>query len=163
MEAGMEKRVEKTKAQIAEAVRISRSIAGALRHLGLRVAGANYETIKRAVAELGLDTTHWTGQGHRRGSTEPIVKARPLELVLVRGTRPHSKLRRRLIRAGLLAPLCDDCKLAEWRGGPIPLELDHKDGDRSNNELGNLRLLCPNCHALTPTYRGRNIGARYRR
>jgi hypothetical protein len=35
--------------------------------------------------------------------------------------------------------------------------LDHVNGDRSENRLGNLRLLCPNCHALTPTYRGRNI------
>ena len=40
------------------------------------------------------------------------------------------------------------------------LQLDHIDGDRSNNELGNLRLLCPNCHALTDTYCGRNIGRR---
>jgi len=44
-------------------------------------------------------------------------------------------------------------------GGPIPLELDHIDGCRSNNQLQNLRLLCPNCHALTPTYRSkRRIG-----
>lgn len=41
-------------------------------------------------------------------------------------------------------------------GRDIPLELDHIDGERSNNLLENLRLLCPNCHALTPTYRGRN-------
>jgi hypothetical protein len=47
-----------------------------------------------------------------------------------------------------------------WEGGPIPLELDHVDGDRRNNDPSNLRLLCPNCHALTPTYRGRNIGRR---
>ena len=45
-------------------------------------------------------------------------------------------------------------------GGSIPLELDHVDGDRTNNLLCNLRLVCPNCHALTPTYRGRNIALR---
>jgi hypothetical protein len=39
----------------------------------------------------------------------------------------------------------------------VPLELDHVDGNRSNNELANRRLLCPNCHAPTDTYRGRSI------
>jgi len=46
--------------------------------------------------------------------------------------------------------------LSEWQSRPIPLELDPIDGDPRNNRLGNLRLLCPNCHAFTPTYRGRN-------
>lgn len=41
-------------------------------------------------------------------------------------------------------------------GQPIPLELDHIDGNHQNNALQNLRLLCPNCHALTPTFRDKN-------
>ncbi len=47
-------------------------------------------------------------------------------------------------------------KLSLWLNKPIPLELHHKDGDNTNNELDNLELLCPNCHALTDNYRGRN-------
>jgi hypothetical protein len=50
---------------------------------------------------------------------------------------------------------CEECKLDKWLDKPIPLELDHIDGDNRNNIKQNLRLLCPNCHAFTPTYRGR--------
>jgi 5-methylcytosine-specific restriction endonuclease McrA len=50
------------------------------------------------------------------------------------------------------------CDRERWNGLPIPLELDHVNGMRSDNRLSNLRILCPNCHAQTPNYRGRNIG-----
>ena len=49
-----------------------------------------------------------------------------------------------------------ECELTEWREQLITLELDHINGDNKDNSLDNLRLLCPNCHSQTPTYRGRN-------
>lgn len=57
---------------------------------------------------------------------------------------------------------CAECHISDWRGYKISLELDHIDGNNHNNELSNLRLLCPNCHSLTPTWRGRNcnLGAK---
>ena len=63
------------------------------------------------------------------------------------------KLKIRLINEGLLSSECDICGRARWLDGEIPLQLDHKDGDKENNNLRNLRLLCHNCHALTPQYR----------
>jgi hypothetical protein len=54
---------------------------------------------------------------------------------------------------------CMMCGNTEWLEQPIPLELDHIDGDASNNLPINLRLICPNCHALTPTWKGRNRGS----
>lgn len=51
---------------------------------------------------------------------------------------------------------CEVCGLNEWNGTNIPLEVHHLDGDRLNNEISNLQLICPNCHALTETYRGKN-------
>lgn len=58
--------------------------------------------------------------------------------------------------------MCDCCNNSLWLGQDIPLEIHHEDGDSSNNELVNLRLLCPNCHALTDNYRGRkNIKRNY--
>ncbi len=53
---------------------------------------------------------------------------------------------------------CEICGIAEWCGKPAPIELDHIDGNTEHNEKTNLRLLCANCHAQTPTYKGRNIG-----
>ena len=53
---------------------------------------------------------------------------------------------------------CSLCNITEYNSKPIVLEVDHKDGDHSNNTIKNLRLICPNCHSQTPTYKNRNIG-----
>jgi hypothetical protein len=53
---------------------------------------------------------------------------------------------------------CQSCQLEEWLGKPIPLEVDHIDGNAGNNDFNNIRLLCPNCHGLTDTWKGRNKG-----
>jgi hypothetical protein len=133
------------------------SIAQVLRRLGLRVAGGNYEHIKAKVKALGLGTGHWTGQAHLRGKPNPHAPRQSLETILRRDTAYQSnKLRKRLIKEGIFESRCASCNQTEWLRKPIPLELDHIDGDKTNNELSNLRLICPNCHALTPTYRGKN-------
>lgn len=53
---------------------------------------------------------------------------------------------------------CESCGNIEWQGKPIPLQMDHTDGNSLDHSPGNVRLLCPNCHAMTPTYGARNIG-----
>lgn len=60
-------------------------------------------------------------------------------------------------RHKLIEYKCDTCGCTgEWQDGFISLELDHKDGNNKNNKISNLHYLCPNCHALTETYRGKN-------
>lgn len=66
------------------------------------------------------------------------------------------KLKRKLIEDKIKEHKCEICKLKEWQGVLIPIELHHIDGDRFNNNLDNLQILCPNCHALTDNHAGKN-------
>jgi hypothetical protein len=148
-----------TDQEILDAVSTSRSLAQVMAKLKLR-PGGNQSRLKRRIQDLDLDTSHFVGQGWRLGDHRPPVPAAPLDEVLVIGTlRKTSHLRRRLIKEGLKEARCEMCGLDSWNGGPIPLELDHINGVRDDNRLSNLRVVCPNCHALTATYRGRNVGA----
>ena len=67
-----------------------------------------------------------------------------------------NKIRKKILQEGLKPHQCESCGLTEWLGNPIPLEVHHKDGDRNNNVFENYELLCPNCHAFTDSYRGKN-------
>lgn len=146
----------RNRVRLARAVAESHSIRGALKKLRLAPAGGNYETIKKAIREYGIDTSHFTGQGHLRGKTHNY-NTRPFREILVRGRfEQTARLKRRLLAAGYKDHRCASCGLTEWLGQAIPLELHHKDGDRTNNLLRNLELLCPNCHAPTDNYRGKN-------
>lgn len=66
-----------------------------------------------------------------------------------------SRLKKRIILEK--GYFCNICNISEWNNNSITLDLDHIDGDNKNNQIKNLRLLCPNCHSQTDTYKGRNI------
>jgi hypothetical protein len=140
------------------AVAASPGYAATLRALGLIPAGGNYDRLQRRIRELGIDTSHFTGQGWNKGGKFVPRPARPLEEVLVAGqwTASHN-LKERLLRAGLKKAECELCGWAQRApDGRIPIELDHMNGDKNDNRLVNLRILCPNCHSLQPTHRGLN-------
>lgn len=71
-----------------------------------------------------------------------------------------NKIRNKLIAEGVKTHQCEMCQRTSWLGRPIPLELHHIDGNKLNNTKNNFKLLCPNCHALTDSYRGRNVKKR---
>jgi hypothetical protein len=117
--------------------------------------GSNATTLKRRAEELQIDTSHFLGMGWNLNGIPANKK--PLSELLRDGVlvRPHA-IKSRLIEEGLLLDECSKCKLSKiWFGEPIVLELDHIDGDRFNNRLENIRLLCPNCHSQTSNFRGR--------
>lgn len=148
-----------TNEDVANAVSTSVSIRQVLSKLGLVAAGGNYASIHRLIQELELDTSHFTGMLWSKGKI--LGKKFPLEDYLSnRRTIQSHKLKLRLFSEGFKLKICEGCTLTTWKGLPISLELDHVDGDHDNNELSNLRVLCPNCHSQTPTYRGKNKKAK---
>jgi len=145
--------------QFIEAVAHNNSIAGVIKALGLIPAGGNYATVNNKIKELNLDISHFTGKGWNIGLKFKPKEDKPLSEILVENSNYQSfKLAQRLIKERVKEHKCERCKRTEWEGVPIPLELHHMNGTRTDNRISNLQLLCPNCHALTDNYRGKNIG-----
>lgn len=151
-----------TNEEFKKAVEESLSLAEVMRKLGLHVGGANYATVNRKIKALGLDTSHFTGQGWNVGNKYRQIKhAQPLKEILVKDSTyvSTSKLKLRLLKEGLKEYKCEMCGNTEWQGQPIPLELHHINGDHSDLRIENLQILCPNCHAFTDNYRGKVLSA----
>jgi hypothetical protein len=139
--------------QLREAVRASSSVAEVVRRLGISPVGGSQAHIGRRIADLRLDTAHFTGGAgapRRAPRRNPLVLGSPMD-----GRVPGERLRRALLRTGV-PEVCAECGTAPWwNGGPLRLEVDHINAAHWDNRPENLRLLCPNCHAVTDTYRGR--------
>jgi len=146
-----------TKEDYEKAAKVSLSYAGMARYFGIVAKGGNYATIKKRVKEYNIDVSHFTGQGWNVGMKFKPMKHYDLKDILQKDF-PYStsNLKRRLLEEGVKEHRCEKCKRTEWEGEPIPLELHHINGDRNDNRLENLQLLCPNCHAQTESYRGKN-------
>lgn len=147
-----------TDEQLKEAIKNSRSWRQTLPKVGLKETGGNHKHLKKIADKLNIDYSHFTGQSYRRGAVVPVRPAKELSTILVENsTYGKSHVRQRLLKAGLKQSKCECCNLTEWFNKPIPLELDHINGINNDHRIENLRLLCPNCHAQTDTYRGKNI------
>lgn len=140
------------------AVKDSFSVRSVLKKLGLVPAGGNYLQVNNTIKRLGLDNSHFTGSRWNKGIKYQIKTRQPTEKILVKNSSFQSyKLKNRLFEEGYKERKCELCGWCQISAdGRIPVELDHINGDHFDNQLDNLRILCPNCHSLQPTHRGRN-------
>lgn len=143
---------------LRKAVIDSKSIRQVLSKIGLKEAGGNYSQIKKYFKIYSIDVSHFTGKAWNRGLRGIGKPKIPLSEILKENSDFQSyKLKKRLFSEGLKKNKCEICGWKEkTQDGRIPLELDHINGDRKDNRLENLRILCPNCHNLQPTHRGLN-------
>ncbi|MFD4575130.1 HNH endonuclease [Streptomyces sp. NPDC058417] len=152
--------VKWTREVLASAVASSSNMCEVLRRLGVEVVGGQHTHISRRVKAYGIDTSHFSGatrtarqqENRRRRSASEILVAD--HSAHPRRT-PSGRLKRAMRERGV-PERCALCGTAPvWQGRPLPLEVDHIDGDWRNNRLENLRMLCPNCHSTTDGYRRR--------
>ena len=149
--------IKRDKEDIVAAAKSSFSIAGMCKFLGLVPSGGNYRLMHNAIAEYNIDTSHFRGQWWNVGLKFKPSHPKQLSEILVKGSTFQSyKLKKRLFKENLKEKRCECCGRTTWQGHEIPLEIHHKNGDNRGNRLENLAILCPNCHALTDSYRGRN-------
>lgn len=151
---------------LREAVINSVSVRSVIYKLGLVPAGGNYKHVTRIINELKLSTSHFQGKGWNKGwSFDPRKPVTPTKDWLVKNSSVQSNtLKKRLFKDGLKSPKCELCGwAAKSVDGRIPVELDHINGDNRDNRMDNLRILCPNCHSLQLTHRGKNKKVRYAR
>lgn len=154
-----EQRIQREKDQqeyeniVVELIKDSKNINEVCNKLGIRGTNTNYERIIKIIDKYQIDTSHFcidfTQRKSKNYTKEDIFKEN--------STYQKSKLKDKLIEFHIKEWKCEKCGRTEWEGEKIPLETHHINGINTDNRIENLQLLCPNCHAITDNYCGKNI------
>jgi hypothetical protein len=136
---------------IQEAIDLKKTMLGAAAHLKV-----HFNTFKRIALSYGIYQPNPAGKGVNDGprKNKPARKVEDA-LIGMYPTWPTYQLKLALLKKGILENKCAECGITDWQGKPLAIELDHIDGDSTNHKLENLRMLCPNCHSQTPTFRSK--------
>jgi 5-methylcytosine-specific restriction endonuclease McrA len=145
---------------LEQIVKDSKTFSEVLRYLGYKKIGDSANTLKKRLAYSEISYDHFDGGRSAAAVRIKNIRKRsrvPLLDLLVEGSTISSRdLKLRLWEEGVLETRCVGCGLTEyWNGSVITLQLDHINGISDDNQLHNLRILCPNCHSQTPTYAGK--------
>lgn len=150
------------KDSLSKIVSESNSVRQVLISLGLKEAGGNYSNIKKRIEQFNIDASHFHGQGWAKGKT--WTKNKNLDSILVENStytsglhRSTFRLKNQLFKLGYKIKVCEMCGNNKWMGEDIPLELHHINGNKFDNRIENIQILCPNCHTFTDNYRGKNM------
>lgn len=139
-----------TDKQIIKASKEAMSMAAAASKLKI-----HFNTFKRRALKLNCYKPNQAGVGLKKPK---ITRYKTLDIL--NGKHPNYqtfKLKLRLLEEKILENKCYICSIEIWNNKVLNMELDHIDGDRTNHKLKNLRMLCPNCHSQTDTFRAKNI------
>lgn len=139
-----------TDKQFTEAVLASKNTNDCMRKLGIIPGGRNREVLRWRIEHLKLNCSHWSGRNASRKSDEQVFNKNT-------NLKNYGQLKKRFLKATNVEYKCqrEKCGISEWLGEPLTLELHHKNGNRKDNTLSNLELLCPNCHTQTHNHGGK--------
>ena len=145
-----------TREWLSELCAESYSYAEVLRKAGRAQAGGAQQTLKKKIAEFNIDVSHFTGQRWQQSPTFQ-QKYTPENLFVDNSSVSNQTIRKYLLDYNLIPYVCSNCGCdGHWQGQILALQLHHKDGKNTNNQLDNLTFLCPNCHAITENFAGKN-------
>lgn len=133
----------------------SNSYSDLLRRIGKRDGHKDYESLKFFLSQFpDLDYSKMKENSKKKVHINEL----PFEKVFKKGTHHSSSvLKNKLIKTRIKKfEKCECCGISSWMGKPIVIQLHHKDGDNTNNEVNNIAELCPNCHSQTENYSRRN-------
>lgn len=157
-----------TKEWLEELCASSYSYAEVLRKAGRVQGGGSQQTLKNKIKEWNIDVSHFKGQGWSSGSTaknnQSIERAARNkrkyeydEIFCEHSLATRNTVRSYILKDDLIEYKCSFCgNEGVWLNKEIALQLDHINGISDDNRLKNLRWLCPNCHATTDTFAGKN-------
>ena len=142
-------------------VKKSTSVGDICHTLGSRKGGCMFSNIQRRIDEMKLNTNHFIDKRNGKYNFNYISKDEIINRLKPNTILDQHWLKKKLIHFSIIPHKCNDCLLTSvWNGKPITLHLDHIDGDHTNNDVSNLRFLCPNCHSQTSTF---SMGTRKRK
>lgn len=152
-------KIEKEKFQ--EICKSKNTLADIIRSFDLSPEAGNYITLRRRIKKENIDISHIklgissnrNRKFGRKYTKEYILSGEKIE------SKSIKELKKYLIEYKILDKVCKLCGQEDkWNNLPLVLQLDHIDGNRENNLVDNLRLLCPNCHSQTNTFSGKKTG-----
>lgn len=147
-------RKSKYTSDVLQSISDCSSVDMAIERLGLKKHGGHKE-LRRKIKEVLISSGSYKGQAHRKG--RPYLRVSDEDFFCKTTLkRSSTAVRDALFKRGYKEKKCESCGGVEWLGGKMPLEVHHIDGDKQNNEIVNLSILCPNCHTLTDTYKIKN-------
>lgn len=138
------------KEKLEDAIKNSLSYTEVIKCFVEEIAAGHYITLKEYIKKFELNTSHFSPHNY----FSKVLNSK--EIFVINSPACASTIRRRIIKDKLIPYKCKCGNEGCWQGQEMALQLDHKNGDRTDNRLKNLEFLCPNCHAITPTFGSKN-------